>query len=255
MSVNIQCTKLGDENWAEFQSANDLLISTLSSILHAYQIGGVTKLRGLNKSKSNRLFNDQLKRVKSEYFPLALYIKKCFPDNKIKKICIPTNLSNPGFDARIYLENIPFYVEITTTVDGLADYRYFEAIAKGKQPNATECSSRLKIDHENEIKRIQDIILKKTNKDTYAEYRPILLVAFDVNNGMNFVYDHEFNVLKEQMNNFTTENSGKLAQIFSKIVLIKFRPTLSYVRRLYEEEIIALPTEDEMDIFIHELPI
>lgn len=211
-----------------------------------YQKKGRNALRSLEKP-----YDRALKRIQSEYFPLSLYISKCFSEREVT-IFIPQDLSNEGFDAKLFLDGTTVHVEITSTIDGKAKNEHFKNIEKNRE------SSLIREDGlaiEKEIERIKKIISKKADKNTYTT-TPILLIEFDLNHLLNVLSERELKHLKTEIYYFIIKNK-ELLRKFSKIVLLKYLVAPSYVRNLYEDlrQKISLPTADELTIIIYELEV
>ncbi|ARB91872.1 hypothetical protein A6J40_06625 [Legionella longbeachae] len=238
-------------------SCEEFYNSCLKALKKAYTRGGLKDLRGMNKTKDNRPFNDDLKKTKEELFPLALFLKKTPQISSISKILLPIDNSNSGFDAQICLDDgDEIFIEVTSTLDGKARIEHFQYLEAMKDEtrtsfdkNTEELSCKIEIDYEKEINRIKEVILKKANKKQYEQYKPVLLVNFDNNMSMNFLYEYEFNRLKKDISEFILVQKSLLEK-FSKIILIKFTHHPSFLKKFYNEEIVTAPNENEEEVFI-----
>jgi len=227
-------SNFAQDKWIEFKSGNQLLKNVLQRMLDTYLNGGEKALRNLNKP-----FDRQLKIRNEEYFPLALYVKKCFSYRKVKKIFIPTAIDNEGFDAILYLDQNIVRVEITSTRNGDAINHYFKALAKQEKPDPVVSSL------ENEIELIKKAIENKVKKGIYKNYRPILVVEFDINTHATCSSDQELNQLEQNMLEFVIGNQENLREQFLKIVLVKSWFSSLYQDRLYQKKIVELPKNNE----------
>ncbi|WP_028389338.1 hypothetical protein [Legionella fairfieldensis] len=224
-------------------SREGLYEKCLSTLKYAYNDGGKETLRQKNKSKG-KTFNDNLKKIKEELFPLALYLKNM---DGISNILIPDNISNPEFDAKVQMTNgNEFFVDVTLAVDWKP---------KSLKPKQASIKNKNELNQQDEntltINKIKEAILKKLDCENDKKYTPILLVEFNNNNGAGFLYSQEYNFLKKEISEFLLKNEIKeKLKKFSKIVLINFIHTPDFVEKVYNDPNTIFPNEAEEKIFI-----